>query len=364
MSKTFRSKAREELLSLGVYAPIDPVEVTAAHLGISEEELVKLDANESPFGTPEEAMEAIARYPYHHIYPDPQQRHLRQALAQFLGEDEGMILAASGADELIDMLCRVLLLPENVMVVAPPTFAMYGISACLAGARVVEVQRGEDFRPDIEAILKAIKKWRPKLLFLASPNNPTGDWISDEELLSLLGADVFLVLDEAYVEFSGRPSRASWVKEHENLAVLRTMSKCAGLAGLRLGYGVFPAWLMPYLWRVKPPYNVNSAAQAAALAILDHWEKTEERINRLIASRQSLFSALLSFDGIKPLPSQANFILCKTEIEAAALKSSLARQGVLVRTYDNPRLARHFRVSVGREQDHARVLSALRQALA
>ena len=200
----------------------------------------------------------------------------------------------------------------------------------------------------------------PKLLFLTSPNNPSGTWLPDDDLRRLLALPVMVVLDEAYVEFANQPSRAEWVLAHDNLIVLRTFSKAAGIAGLRLGYGIFPAWLMPYLWKFKQPYNVNVAASVAGLASLRHTDQILAVVEKLKAERDRLYTELSAIPYLYPYPSEANFVLCRVEgRDAATLKQRLERQGILVRYYNKPGLDNCIRISVGRPEQTDRLLHVL-----
>ena len=293
--------------------------------------------------------EALACYPHFHIYPDPRQSRLRDALGAFIGVSAAHILPGQGADELIDSLCRLFLAPGDAVINAPPTFGMYGFDARLAGAEVIDVPRRDDFTPDIEAIAAAAETRRAKLLFLASPNNPSGGWLDDDALDRLLALPLVVVLDEAYVEFADYPSRAPRMLDHDNLVVLRTFSKAAGIAGLRLGYGIFPEWLMRELWKFKQPYNVNVAASVAGIASLRHADRIAAVVATLKAERSRLYEMLASLPGIEAVPgSQANFILCRVlGRDARDLKLALERRGILVRYYDKPR-ARQLHPHLGR----------------
>ena len=392
------SLLRPEIADLEEYTPILPFEVLSKRLGMPAERIVKLDANENPYGPVPAVMEALAEYNFYHIYPDPQQSELREALAGFTGVPAAHLLPGHGADELLDYLCRLFLRPGDAIVDCPPTFGMYSFDAHLAGARVIEVWRKEEFGVDVEGVEKVVRgegkkelstvnsqqsivnEGTPvppitqspnhpitqspshpvKLLFLTSPNNPTGNWLPDEELQRLLQLPVMVVLDEAYVDFADAPSRAGWVLEHDNLVVLRTFSKAAGIAGLRLGYGICPLWLMQALWKFKQPYNVNVAAAVAGLASLRHVEQIRTVVAKLKTERARLYGALQAIDYLRPHPSQANFILCDVVgREARALKQALERQGILVRHYSKPGLNNCIRISVGRPEQTDRLLEAL-----
>ena len=359
----YRALLNPHLADLEEYTPIEPFEVLSARLGVPAECIVKLDANENPYGPVPAVAEALACYPHFHIYPDPRQSRLRDALGAFIGVSAAHILPGQGADELIDSLCRLFLAPGDAVINAPPTFGMYGFDARLAGAEVIDVPRRDDFTPDIEAIAAAAETRRAKLLFLASPNNPSGGWLDDDALDQLLALPLVAVLDEAYVEFADCPSRAPRVLDHDNLVVLRTFSKAAGIAGLRLGYGIFPEWLMQELWKFKQPYNVNVAASVAGIASLRHADRIAAVVATLKAERSRLYEMLASLPGIEAVPgSQANFILCRVlGRDARDLKLALERRGILVRHYDKPGLDNCIRISVGRPEHTDALIGALRK---
>ena len=309
--------------------------------------------------------EALARYPHFHVYPDPRQSLLCDALSAFIDVPAAHILPGQGADELLDYLCRLFLAPGDAVINAPPTFAMYSFDAKLAGAKVVDVDRSEDFSVDVDGIAAAVEAHRPKLLFLTSPNNPSGNWLDDHAFERLLALPVVVVLDEAYVEFADHASRARRVLGRENLVVLRTFSKAAGIAGLRLGYGVFPIWLVHELLKFKQPYNVNVAAGVAGIASLRNAEQIEAVVQKLKAERARLYALLDALPGIETVPgSQANFILCRIlGRDAHELKLALERGGILVRHYDKRGLEGCIRISVGRPEHTDALVGALRDLI-
>ena len=334
-------------------------------LGIPADRIVKLDANENPYGPLPAVTEALASYPYFHIYPDPVQSTLRDALSAFIGVPAAHILPGQGADELLDYLCRLFLAPGDTVINTPPTFGMYSFDAKLAGANVVDVDRRDDFSVDVGAVAAAVEANRPKLLFLTSPNNPSGNWLDDDSFEQLLELPVIVVLDEAYVEFADHASRASRVLDHDNLVVLRTFSKAAGIAGLRLGYGILPEWLMHEFWKFKQPYNVNVAASVAGIASLRSADQIQSIVDKLRAERSRLYALLGALPGFEVFPgSQANFILCRiVDRDAGALKLALERKGILVRHYDKRGLESCIRISVGRPEHTDALVAALRELL-
>jgi histidinol-phosphate aminotransferase len=363
-------KSRPHLDAMPPYTPIEPFEVLSARTGRAPSQIVKLDANENPYGPLPVVREALGNLDFPHIYPDPESHALREKLSSFTGIGEEYLLASAGADELIDLLMRVLLDPGECVLSCPPTFGMYSFDAELNAARCIEVPRNADFSPDMESIYKAVEVNQPKILLIASPNNPDGSLIDAQTVDALLSLPLIVVLDEAYIEFAGDDlgasrSRIREVPSRDNLAVLRTFSKWAGLAGLRIGYGAFPPWLMPTLWKSKQPYNVNVAASIAAQVSLENVNELKEVVERLQRERQRLYHALEEIPYLKPYPTQSNFILCQViGQDAAGLKSRLAMEhGVFIRYFNKPGLRDHIRISVGRPQDTDVLLDALKRYL-
>lgn len=362
-----KSLLRPDIVSMEAYKPIQPFEVLSQRLDLPPHQIIKLDANENPYGPLPVVAEALAEYPYYHIYPDPQQTELREALSDYVGVPIANILPSHGADEMLDYLCRLFLESGETIIDCPPTFSMYSVDARLAGAKVLEVWRNDDFGVDIAKIEQIVKDSSasqssvPKLLFLTSPNNPSGNWLPDIDLHHLLNLPLLVMLDEAYVEFANEQSRAEWVLAHNNLVVLRTFSKAAGIAGLRLGYGICPDWLMEQLWKFKQPYNVSVSATVAGLASLRYSDQIMETVAKIKDDRDRLFAALQDIAYLEPIPTEANFILCNvTGRSGQALKESLEQRGILVRYYDKPKLENCIRISVGRTDQTARLLEVLK----
>jgi histidinol-phosphate aminotransferase len=354
---------RADVRAMERYTPVYPFDVLAARLGMDEAQLVKLDANENPYGVPPAAQEALRTLRYPHIYPDPQSRALRAALAGFTGLPQENLLAGAGADELIDLVMRLFVQPGDVVVDCPPTFGMYAFDAAIAGAELVPVGRRADFSVDVVAVETAARERDAKLLFLACPNNPDGGWLEDADLQRILDLPLVVVLDEAYVEFAGiERSRIGWVAERENLIVLRSFSKWAGLAGLRVGFGAFPDLLLSHLWKIKQPYNVSVAGAAAAIAVLSDPAYLRDHIRRMQAERERLTGLLRGIRYLRPYPSQSTFVLCKVVGRSARdLKLALEKEGILIRYFDKPGLDDHVRFSVGRPDQTDRLVETLRR---
>ena len=347
------------------YTPIEPFEVLSARLGRDPADIVKLDANENPYGPPPEVAAALGAMPFPHIYPDPETRALRAILAAQLGVPAPQVLVGCGADELIDLLMRAVLDPGEAIVDSPPTFTMYAFDAAVNGARVITVPRKPGFALDVPGITDAVTAGGAKVVFITSPNNPDGSLVPEADLLALLALPALVVLDEAYIEFADpaiAASRAAWVLAHDNLVVLRTFSKSAGLAGLRVGYGAFPAGLAELLWRAKQPYNVSVAAETAALAALSNPVYLKTVRDALVAERGRLAAGLARVEWLEPFPSSANFILARVGggRDAAGVRDALAaRWGIMVRHYAKAELAGFIRVSVGKPEHTDALLAAL-----
>ncbi|XP_020981131.1 histidinol-phosphate aminotransferase, chloroplastic isoform X2 [Arachis duranensis] len=308
-------------------------------------------------------MEALGSIKFPYVYPDPESRRLRAALAQDSGLESEYILAGCGADELIDLIMRCVLDPGDKIVDCPPTFTMYEFDAGVNGALVIKVPRKSDFSLNVEHITEVVKQEKPKCIFLTSPNNPDGSIIDDEVLLKILELPVLVVLDEAYIEFSGIQSRMTWVKKYENLIVLRTFSKRAGLAGLRVGYGAFPLSIIEYLWRAKQPYNVSVAAEISACAALQNPTYLENVKDALLKERARLYDLLNEVPFLRPFPSHSNFILCEVTsgVDAKKLKEDLAQMGVMIRHYDKKELKGYVRVSVGKPEHTDALINCLKK---
>lgn len=343
---------RRHLRTLAPYQPILPFEVLSARLGRRPEDIIKLDANENPYGPPPEVAAALGSLKFPYVYPDPESRQLRAALAEDSRLESDYILAGCGADELIDLIMRCVLEPGDKIVDCPPTFTMYEFDASVNGALVIKVPRLPDFSLDVDLIVEVVEQEMPKCIFLTSPNNPDGSVINDEDLLKILDLPILVVLDEAYIEFSSLQSRMAWVKKHDNLIVLRTFSKRAGLAGLRVGYGAFPLSIIEYLWRAKQPYNVSVAAEVSACAALQNPTYLENVKNLLVKERERLFNLLKGIPFLKPFPSHSNFILCEVTSgkDAKKIKEDLAKMGVMIRHYDKKELKGYIRISVGKPE--------------
>jgi histidinol-phosphate aminotransferase len=355
---------RPDLLEMEEYIPVEPLEQLSARLGLPLDKIVKLDANENPYGPSPAALEALRTQPFYHIYPDPSATALREELEKYTGVAKERIFVGSGSDELLELLIRLFITPGDNIIDFVPTFGMYSFLGNLYRAEVRSVPRHpQDYSLDLEAALKALDE-RTKLVFICTPNNPTGNPVPVEVVRALLETGKIVVVDEAYHDFAGH-SFIGLTAEYDNLVVLRTFSKLSGLAGLRVGYSIMPEAIARQLWKIKQPYNVTVAGQEAARASLREGKWIEEHVRLIVEERARLFGLLQEFsDFFEALPSASNFIFCRLKQgNARQVKLELEKRGVLVRHYNKPLLDNAFRVSVGRPDQTGIFIEQLRQIL-
>lgn len=351
---------RPDIARMGAYTPIEPIEVLGSGYGIAPENVIKLDGNENPYGCSPGVREALARYPYYHIYPDPEQRELRQLVSKYAGADWESIVLGAGSDELIDLVLRLTIEPVDKVINCPPTFGMYPFCTEICGGQVTTVERDRNFNIDLARIKTTIDK-NTKVIFVASPNNPTANVTPEEVILELVKSNIVVVVDEAYYEFSG-VTVVPLVPRYDNLIVLRSFSKWAGLAGLRVGYGIMSPELVRHIIKIKQPYNINVAAQVAVRQSLIELDYMKDTIRRMIEEREHLLAKLAGLGFLKPYPSRSNFILCAVaDGRARELHEGLRRKGIFIRYFDTPLLKNCLRISVGKPEHTDALIKAFKE---
>jgi histidinol-phosphate aminotransferase len=351
---------RRDLLAFGGYSAATSPDTLDGKIDVETKDVVKLDANENPYGCSPRVQKALARFNRYNIYPDDGQERLRKMLAGYAGVGAEHIVAGNGSNQLIDLLLRLLISEGDEVINCTPTFGIYSFSTRLCAGRLVEVPRQADFSLDMVKTVSAITP-RTKVIFIANPNNPTGTLTPRRDIEALLKTGVPVVVDEAYYEFSWETC-TSLLKKYDNLVVLRTFSKWAGLAGLRIGYGLFPPGIAEFILRIKVPYNVNVAALVAVEESLKDTEYLMASVKKILAERDRLFAELKSISWLRPYPTRANFILCDVlEGDARTLHQRLQSRGVLVRYFDQPRLKNSIRVSVGKPEQTDALMKALHE---
>lgn len=345
------------------YVPGKPVEELERELGIRN--AVKLASNESPFGPAPEVTRALAEAARElHRYPDAGTFALRSALAAHHDLPMDRFLVGNGSNEVIDLLCRTFVGPDDHGVFGEPSFVCYRIGLTAANVPFTAVPLREGIYWDIDAMLEAVRP-ETKLLFLANPNNPTGTHVGRgdlERLLRELPPQVLAVIDEAYVEFADAPdyeTALAFRGLRERLVVLRTFSKAYGLAALRVGYAVAPPEVVAYLNRMRAPFNVGSLGQVAARVALGQREHLERYV-ALNRDERARLSRELGARGLRVAPSQANFVLADFQQPGREVYEALLRQGVIVRPMPPP-IDTWLRISIGLPEENDRLLRAIDQ---
>ncbi|MCK4369119.1 MAG: histidinol-phosphate transaminase [Dehalococcoidales bacterium] len=351
---------RPDLAAFGGYVASKSPESVADKAKVSAEGIIKLDANENPYGCSPRVKQALGTYPYFNIYPDAMQTELRKLLQGYTGIDAEHIIAGNGSDQLIDLVLRLFVGPGDEVINCVPTFDIFRFSTILCHGKQVEVPRDENYLVNVSAVKRAISK-KTKMILLANPNNPTGTPTPQKDVLELVDTGVPVLADEAYVEFSGE-TVTPLVPQYKSLMVLRTFSKWAGLAGLRIGYGILPPQIVSYLLRIKLPYNVNVAAQVAVRESLKDVDYLLDRVKAIVAERERLLAELSKLEWLEPFPSQANFIFCHVHNgKASEIQQELEKRGILIRYFDLPLLQNSLRISVGKPEHTDALIKALKE---
>lgn len=324
---------------------------------------LKLDANESPYGLPKEIMEDFTAYIENdyasQLYPDTDCSALRKELSKKWNVPRDQVIVGVGSDQLIDYLCRGFLEPGEKVLVPYPSFSMYGITAKLNHGQPVSYSLREDFSYPVDTIIERVKEENPKLLFLCTPNNPTGNILTLEEIEKIAKeVDCILVVDEAYAEFC-EETAIDLVEKYPQMIVLRTFSKAWGLASLRIGYGIGSRELIECLGKVKAPYNVNTLSQQLALQVLLKEELRQQEVEKIIGLRDEFVEAIKPLKAFKLYPSKANFLLIQSKVPD--LDQRLRAEGILIRAFKEDVLKDCYRVSIGNEQDQKRLIAILKK---
>ncbi len=353
---------RPEMDRMAEYIPGEALEAFSRRTGLPVHQLIKLNSNESPYPPAPEVMHALSTHVAYNNYPDTNSTEMREALAAYTQVDSKHIVVSHGSNELINLLWHIFLSVGDNIICCPPTFSLYTFITTFCGAYVLEVPRTDDYEVDVEGVLAALTP-ETKLIVLCSPNNPTGNPIDEEDVLALLDTGRIVMVDEAYVEFSQKPhGLAHLVPHYRNLVVMRTFSKWAGLAGLRIGYGIFPEWIVTYLKRAQCPFEVNLAGHIAAIETLHQLDYTLANVRRIVEERTCLFDLLSQQSYLEPIPSQGNFILARIreeEIRMDELKRIVESHGILLRYFNHPYLHNFVRVTVGLPAHTERLALAL-----
>ena len=365
MAHSWESLANNHILGIAPYEPGKPIEELERELGITD--VIKLASNENPLPPSERVLKAITEALAHvHRYPDGSGYYLRQALGRRFGLSADHMILGNGSNDLIELLVRAFVRVGEEVVIPHPSFVVYPmIVQAVGGIRVVVTLK--DYRLDLDAMARAITPMT-KMVFIPNPNNPTGTIVTADELEHFMGRvpdRVIVVFDEAYVEFAQGPDfpdSIAYMKQGRKVVSLRTFSKAASLAGLRVGYGVGDPHGIALVNRIRAPFNVNAIGQAAALAALADESHVRECLSMIEAGRHYLYDQFAAM-GLKYVPSRANFILVDVGRSAVDVFNWLLKEGVIVRPLQSFGMETALRVTVGTPEENRRFVRALKKVL-
>lgn len=360
-----KQRARQEIFKLTPYIPGKPIEEVKRELGIDN--IIKMASNENPLGPSPLALKAITEIlPDIYLYPDANCFELKQRLAGFYQIAAENILIGNGSDELLKLLAEAFICKDDQVIFAQPTFSEYEFVSLIMGADCIKVPL-INFTLDLEAILKAITA-KTKIIFICNPNNPTGTILGAEAIRSFMEQvpdDIIVIFDEAYseyVESPDFPDSLDYVRQGRNVIISRTFSKIYGLAALRVGYAITTPAIAQAIETVMEPFNVNSLAQAGALAALDDIEHVSKSQKLNQAGKQYLYAELERL-GLGYVPTQANFILVDCGCDCRQVFKGLLQQGIIVRTCDHFGFPQSIRVTIGKPEDNLRFIKSLENVL-
>ena len=348
------------------FASATPYNATHHDFAWKHRELDRLMSNESPLApSPAVVRAAMDAMAVSNLYPYSGD-DLRAALARFSDVSTDSVVLGNGSTEILDVLTRILVSPDDEAIIPTPTYAFFETQTRLNQGNPVFVPLGESWALDVPAILRAITP-RTKAIFLCSPNNPTGNSWSESELLAVLAAGIPTIVDQAYLECGYAESFASLVESHRNLIVTRTMSKGFGLAALRVGYAIADPWLVDVILRVRIPFSLSLMAIWAGLAAVNEPEELERHRRYISGERDRLYRQLLGMPGVQPFPSDGNFILVDISASgrnATEVVDATRDQGILIRAMRAHRLeGSHVRVTIGTTEQNDRFLAVFARAL-
>lgn len=363
----FRSLTAASVSRVPAYVPGKSTAETVAAYHLDPAGVIKLSSNENPLGPSPKAVAAAAQAVSDiSVYPAADARDLRAAIADRCGlSADRVVVSGPGMDGLIDAVCKLFLNPGDEVIVLTPTFSFYEIAAAARGALPVSVERNAQFDADADAVLNAVTE-RTKIIFICSPNNPTGNLMSEKDVRKIAeNSGCIVFLDEAYIEFADAPSLAPLVCEYDNLIVGRTFSKIFGLAGLRVGYGLTPAWMTPEILRMSLPFSVTTVTEAAAIAALSDDDHIDKSRRSVADGRRFFLEQIPEKTPFSVYPSSGNFVMIDVAPHTSKdICESLLKDGVIVRGCDSFRGAGKtlVRITVGTSEMNARVLESLVKA--
>lgn len=349
---------RRDLIKFEEYKAVPSAYDIALENNVAMNKVDKLDANENVFGPSIKLYDELSRFKGYQYYPDPEYKRLRNEIGKYADISRDYIMLGSGGDELIDLLLRLILEPRDEVINSPPTFGSYSTSTILNRGILVEIPRNSDFSINTRAILKAVND-KTKLIILCNPNNPTGNLTDIRDIKKILKTGKLVLVDEAYFEFS-KQTALPYIKKYPNLIILRTFSKWAGIAGLRIGYMIASPYLIKQLAKIKSPYNVNVAAEIGGMIALDDIKYQRGIIQGIIKEKKRLCKNLSENTDIVTYSSYANFIFIQVKDSIFPdLKLSFQKNKIAVRSYDTALTRKAFRITIGTPVQNKRILKII-----
>lgn len=362
-------KVTDNFTSLEPYRPGKPISETKRELGLKQ--VIKLASNESPLGPSQAVLEAIRSNAGEvYRYPDGACFEMRRALMEYFGVEANHLIFGNGSDELVDILCQIYLEPGDSILTSQGAFSAYQISAQSVRAKTITTSLTPDIRFDLDAMAHQLThNNKIKLVFLPNPNNPTGTYFTEDEFQKFMDVasskDIYVVLDEAYVEFvraKDYPSGQGFQRRYKNILLLRTMSKVFGLAGLRIGILIAPPEVIDLMNRVRKPFNINSLAQVAVVAAVRDRAHIQ-KVKQLTWDGLDYYYSELDGLGLKYLPSQGNFVLFDTGRNGEDVFQAMLKEGVILRPVTSYGFPKHLRMSVGLPEENRAAIAALKKVL-
>jgi len=336
----------------------ESTEAIAKRFNLKKEDIIRFDTNTSPFN-PKEFLEELCKEEMEiNNYPDTSYISLRRALSLYNSCDIDEVMVTNGADEALDIIAKGYIDEGDKAVISTPTYSMFKIVTKILGGEVIEVSRLKDFDDDYDTLMKQ----RAKLFFLCSPNNPTGNSCKKDKVINLLEKEAIIVIDEAYYEFSSKTFK-DLIKDYENLIIVRTLSKAFSLAGIRVGYILANKKVIEHLNKVRPPNSLSVISLRLAEIALNNLDLMKKNVKFLLEERRRCFEELKNIKGIKPFPSEANFILFEVLNEKAKdLHKELLKRGLVLRSF-NDSLKNFLRFTLNNRENNDKFLKSLKEIM-
>ncbi|MFZ3057569.1 MAG: histidinol-phosphate transaminase [Minisyncoccales bacterium] len=347
---------RKDILKMATYKPAPYLLDLEEKYKHSKNEIIKLDQGENPYGSPTVVRAALIRAKnIFNLYPDPEYKKLRLAISSYVGMNIKHIMVGSGSDELLDLVLRMVINEGDEIISCPPTYGMYPMLINLNKGKNVFIQRNTDYTLRIEEILSKITN-KTKAILICSPNNPTGNVATEQEINILLNTGKLVIVDEAYFEFCNK-TFISMCRKYNNLIILRTLSKWAGLAGLRLGYVIMSPLLINEIIKIKLPFNVNLSAEIGGIAAFNNIYSIQKTIKKIVSERERVYNSLNKLPFLNVYPSEANFLFIKINGSLSKMKNYLDKNLIFPRYYDEEN---SLRLTIGKPEQNDKIIICLK----